>query len=292
MARIEEVKDTLKKAKSQQPAILKYYLVTYNLLNALGWSYILVCTILHVFDLDSKAGSIRTLSQNLPFFSPPSSSPTWGSALGWVDRPAEMPDWAVYVEKYVVPWKWMHGFRRMATTGERLGWQTTVVQTFAILEVVHSLLGWVRSPLITVAMQVASRYYAIYGINYLFPHTLQNPLYTTMILSWSLTEVVRYVFYALNLLGHEPYALLWTRYTTFWLLYPTGASSEAFLIFSTLPTLKEKPFVDWSFHDWFRLAMFCTWWPSLYVLYTHMIKQRRRVLAGPGRTLGAKPKSL
>lgn len=31
---------------------------------------------------------------------------------------------------------------------------------------------------------------------------------------------------------------------------------------------------------------------ALYVLYTYMIKQRRRVLgAGSGRTLGAKPKS-
>ena len=82
-----------------------------------------------------------------------------------------------------------------------------------------------------------------------------------MILSWSLTEVIRYVFYALNLVGLEPYTLLYTRYTTFWLLYPTGASSEAFLIFATLPSLKDKPLIDWSFHDFFRLAMFCIWWP-------------------------------
>lgn len=80
-----------------------------------------------------------------------------------------------------------------------------------------------------------------------------------MILSWSITEVIRYVYYALNLIGYEPYALLWTRYTTFYLLYPTGASSEAFLMFSTIPSFTSL--TSWGLHDIFRLAMFCIWWP-------------------------------
>ena len=90
-----------------------------------------------------------------------------------------------------------------------------------------------------------------------------------MILSWSFTEVIRYILYAFNLLGLEPYPLLWTRYTTFWLLYPTGASSEAFLIFATLPSLQEKPLASWGLHEWFRLAMFGIWWPceNLWYLY-------------------------
>lgn len=87
-----------------------------------------------------------------------------------------------------------------------------------------------------------------------------------MIFSWSVTEVIRYVFYALNLLGIEPYALLYTRYTTFYLLYLTGASSEAFLMFSTLPSLNTTPRAAWTLHDWLRLSMFCLWWPGLYLL--------------------------
>lgn len=81
-----------------------------------------------------------------------------------------------------------------------------------------------------------------------------------MVLSWSFTEVLRYVFYALNLLGSEPYPLLWLRYTTFYLLYPTGASSEATLIFSTLPSFSD--FSSWGLADYFRGAMFCIWWPG------------------------------
>ena len=67
--------------------------------------------------------------------------------------------------------------------------------------------------------------------------THTHPAYASMVLSWSLTEVIRYEFYACTLLGAEPFPLLWLRYTTFYVLYPTGASSEAALIFATLPPL-------------------------------------------------------
>ena len=80
-----------------------------------------------------------------------------------------------------------------------------------------------------------------------------------MVLSWSFTEVIRYVFYACALVGAEPHPLLWLRYTTFWLLYPTGASSEAALIFSTLPSFSDVS--AWDLPALFRGAMFCIWWP-------------------------------
>ena len=53
-----------------------------------------------------------------------------------------------------------------------------------------------------------------------------------MVLSWALMEIVRY---ALRLLNTTPAALRWLRYTTFFVLYPTGAGSEAFLAALTLP---------------------------------------------------------
>ena len=122
-----------------------------------------------------------------------------------------------------------------------------------------------------------------------------------MVLSWSLTEVVRYSFYAFSLLGREPRPLVFLRYTLFYLLYPTGASSEAFLIFATLP----PPAFGWlrgagdfaDLHARVREFLFAVWWPGecerdarvrrvltlvagLYVMYTHMIKQRRKVFGG------------
>lgn len=58
-----------------------------------------------------------------------------------------------------------------------------------------------------------------------------------MLLAWSLTEVIRYSFYALSLLSISAPALNYLRYTTFIPLYPLGAASEAFLSFATLPAL-------------------------------------------------------
>jgi very-long-chain (3R)-3-hydroxyacyl-CoA dehydratase len=45
-----------------------------------------------------------------------------------------------------------------------LGWWTKWVQTMAVLEVVHSALGWVRSPTFTTAAQVASRVWTVWGV--------------------------------------------------------------------------------------------------------------------------------
>lgn len=58
-----------------------------------------------------------------------------------------------------------------------------------------------------------------------------------MLFAWSLTETIRYLFYALSIFGRPPHALLWLRYTTFLPLYPLGAASEAFISFFTLPPL-------------------------------------------------------
>ena len=89
-----------------------------------------------------------------------------------------------------------------------------------------------------------------------------------MILAWSLTEVIRYAFYALSLARRAvPGALVYLRYTTFYLLYPLGASSEAFLILSSLPTTSPlEGFKDgsWNTWDYFRGVMFVVWWPGVY----------------------------
>jgi very-long-chain (3R)-3-hydroxyacyl-CoA dehydratase len=47
---------------------------------------------------------------------------------------------------------------------EDLGPWVVLTQTGALLEVVHALLGWVRSSAVTVGMQVASRIWMVWGI--------------------------------------------------------------------------------------------------------------------------------
>ncbi|KAG5645189.1 hypothetical protein DXG03_006707 [Asterophora parasitica] len=275
------------KTKKTTPAPIKYYLLFFNILSALGWSYLLFLTLTHLFNLDgaspstttaapkSAASALSRFLSSFPIFqSSGFASATFESRIPEALKPL---------------------YRRSTTTYERLGTPTAIVQSLAVLEVVHVLLGFVRSPLGTTAAQVASRLFLVWGIVEQFESVRSSPIYTTMLLSWSLTEVIRYSFYAFSLVGREPYPLLYLRYTTFFLLYPTGASSEAALIWASLPASSPLPgwkaWVHgiWRPADYGRAVLFVIWWPGLYVMYTYMIAQRRKVLGkGSVRVKGAK----
>ncbi|KAJ7497232.1 PTPLA-domain-containing protein [Mycena latifolia] len=262
------------KAKLGTARAVKYYLLTYNVLSTLGWAYVLILTIVHLSNLDGKSSNISAgPSTPSPFSRVLSSIPFFKSSSPGVSLTIESR-----LPTYLQPI-----YRRSTTSYSRIGGTVAVVQTCAILEVVHVLLGWVRSPLQTTAMQVASRLWAIWLVQQ-FDVARTNPLYTSAVLAWSLTEVVRYSFYASNLLGYEPPILLYLRYTMFYVLYPIGAGSEAFLNYATLPipsgipTLKS--FLGWTAPEYARAGLFLLWWPSLYQLYTHMIVQRRKIIGG------------
>jgi hypothetical protein len=94
------------------------------------------------------------------------------------------------------------------------------------------LSGIVRAPLFTTLMQVASRILLIWGIVYPFPNTVAfSPVYSSMLIAWSVTEVIRYSYFAINLsTGSVPALWLWLRYNTFFVLYPLGISSECWLV--------------------------------------------------------------
>jgi very-long-chain (3R)-3-hydroxyacyl-CoA dehydratase len=55
-------------------------------------------------------------------------------------------------------------YSRATTLWGAVGPQTTWIQTAAIMEIGHVLFGWVRSPLQTTVMQVASRFYSVWVV--------------------------------------------------------------------------------------------------------------------------------
>ncbi|KAJ7072385.1 PTPLA-domain-containing protein [Mycena amicta] len=262
-----------KASKSGNPAFVKYYLLAYNVLSTLGWGYILVLTLVHLSNLDGRS----SVAGN-PVVAAPSAFSRFMSSLPFFKSP---PSTATITIQSRLPAFLQPVYRRSITTYTRVGNTVAVVQTFALLEVAHVLLGWVRSPLQTTAMQVSSRLWIVWGIVQQFGVARANPLYTSCVLAWSITEIVRYSFYASNLLGYEPPLLLYLRYTLFYVLYPIGAGSEAFLSYATLPLPSGVPtlksLAGWSAGEYFRLGLFISWWPALYQLYTYMIKQRRKI---------------
>lgn len=101
-----------------------------------------------------------------------------------------------------------------------------VVQTAAVMEILHALTGVVKSPWFTTFLQVFSRVWVVWAVMHVAP-TAQNSMFTVLTCaSWGLVEVPRYLFYGLNLINMVPYPIFWLRYSLFAVLYPTGISGE------------------------------------------------------------------
>lgn len=134
----------------------------------------------------------------------------------------------------------------------------TYVQTAALMEVIHSLVGVVPSPVFTVFMQVMSRILLVWGITRPYVAAQNHWSLYQMTISWGLVEVPRYLFYVkAQLPGEMPYPLFWLRYSLFMVLYPTGISGEWMqMLFSLQNSAVTDPV-------WYRFILI-----TMYVLYT------------------------
>lgn len=154
---------------------------------------------------------------------------------------------------------------------------TRIVQTLAGAEVLHSLVGIVRAPLLTTLMQVASRFLLVHLIASppAFPQTTRHsPAYTTMLLAWSVTEVIRYSYFVLSLSGiGVPKLWTWLRYNAFIILYPLGITSECWLVYSAIPLASQRN-EGFGYALWAILAIYV---PGSYILFSHMLAQRRKI---------------
>ncbi|XP_065876469.1 very-long-chain (3R)-3-hydroxyacyl-CoA dehydratase PASTICCINO 2 [Euphorbia lathyris] len=164
-----------------------------------------------------------------------------------------------------------------------------LAQSAAVLEILHSLVGLVRSPVSATLPQIGSRLYLTWGILYSFPEIRTHFLVSSLVISWSITEIIRYSFFGTKeALGFAPSWLLWLRYSTFMLLYPTGISSEVGLIYFTLPYIKKSEMYcirmpnKWNFSfDYLYGAILAL---AIYVpgsphMYKYMLGQRKKALS-------------
>lgn len=121
---------------------VQLYLIAYNTASAAGWTYILVKTLVHLTNLDGST-----------------SSPTFLRSL--LNSPTQ---WEAYVPALLRPL-----IRRASTTADVVGTSTAIIQSFAVLEIVHTLVGWVKSPLGATLAQVASRLNIVLHLYQFFP---------------------------------------------------------------------------------------------------------------------------
>ncbi|KAJ3214800.1 hypothetical protein HDU67_001186 [Dinochytrium kinnereticum] len=180
-------------------------------------------------------------------------------------------------------WWWctfrvLQNFKSLETSYKDFGAVVLWTQSLAVLEIFHSLFRIVKSPLLTTVMQVSSRLVLVWLVCLPFPTVPQHLYYTTMVTAWGITEVIRYSYYALHILGLDGdhfWFLVWCRYHFFYVLYPIGAGSELLLINRAIPLAKklEDPTLYYLL-----TAISFTYPPGFYMMYTHMMKQRAKFI--------------
>ncbi|CAG5128194.1 unnamed protein product [Candidula unifasciata] len=165
-----------------------------------------------------------------------------------------------------------------------------VCQTAAVLEIIHSMAGLVKSNWIITAFQVYSRVFLLWGVVWSVPATQNGVSVILWLSAWTIAEVIRYAYYFFSLLpGPVPHLLVWCRYTFFIILYPIGVTGELMTVFNALPYVKETRLYSielpnpWncSFSYYYYLCfMVISYLPVFPQLYLHMFRQRKKVLGG------------
>ncbi|KAI1744597.1 PTPLA-domain-containing protein [Xylaria scruposa] len=163
----------------------------------------------------------------------------------------------------------------------------TVLQTAAAIEVVHAVLGLVRSSPATTALQVGGRNLVVWTVMRRFPDLVfSSPAgrlgFIGCLLAWGASDILRYAFFVAQLGaggGSAMGLLRWLRYTAFIPLYPIGFLSEASLVYLAL---MEGTGIGLIYRAYLFVGLL-TYIPASYILYTYMFSQRRRAL-GAERT--------
>ncbi|XP_019316199.1 very-long-chain (3R)-3-hydroxyacyl-CoA dehydratase 1 isoform X1 [Panthera pardus] len=162
-------------------------------------------------------------------------------------------------------------------------------QTFALLEIVHCLIGIVPTSVIVAGVQVSSRIFMVWLITHSIKPIQNEESVVLFLVAWTVTEITRYSFYTFSLLDHLPYFIKWARYNFFIILYPVGVAGELLTIYAALPYVKKtgmfsirlpnKYNVSFDYY-YFLLITMASYIPLFPQLYFHMLRQRRKVLHG------------
>merc|ERR1712131_43583 len=157
----------------------------------------------------------------------------------------------------------------------------------AILEILHPIVGLVKTSVITTMFQVSSRLFIIWGVLGPVPRTQHSIGFILLLTAWSITEVLRYSYYAFNQLNMVPYFLTYLRYTLFIVLYPIGVTGEIMCVIRALDVVKETGLYSLGMPNRWNISLnyyytLCLSLPVYVIafpqLYSHMFRQRKKML--------------
>lgn len=173
-------------------------------------------------------------------------------------------------------------------------WETVklaliIFQNAAVLEVFNVAAGFVKSNLVVTMFQVASRVMVVCGVLLPTPTAPISYGLPLLLFAWSVTEIVRYSYYALNILNIAPFPLIWCRYTFFLALYPIGVTGELLCLYAAQSYVGESQLwsytlpnaLNFSFsYQYLLICIMISYVPLFPKMFLHMVSQRKKVLGG------------
>ncbi|KAH8403272.1 hypothetical protein KR222_009561 [Zaprionus bogoriensis] len=182
-------------------------------------------------------------------------------------------------------------FRAQVTLWDYTRLAVIVFQNAAFVEILNAVFGLVKSNPVVTTFQVLSRMMVVVGVVMATPTGKESPGLPIALLAWAITEIIRYGFYALNIIKVVPRFVVFLRYTTFIALYPIGVTGELLCFWwaqryarehsvwsAQLPNKWNATFSYYAFL-WFVMLLYIPLFPQLYL---HMFTLRRKILGGAG----------
>ncbi|GAB1606178.1 very-long-chain (3R)-3-hydroxyacyl-CoA dehydratase [Argonauta hians] len=172
-------------------------------------------------------------------------------------------------------------------TYETLGKQLIFIQTVCFLEILHPLIGLVRTNTVAVIFQVLGRNFILLLVS-CNTHLQHVPSFWYLVLVWSFTEVIRYPYYMLQSIKREASLITWLRYSAWIILYPLGIFLEGTIVLAGAPmyeisgqfTVTLPNSLNFSFYfPWFLRVYLFGLIPAAYLLMDYMYQQRKKKLA-------------
>lgn len=180
-------------------------------------------------------------------------------------------------------------FRAQITLWDYTRLAVIVFQNAAFVEILNAVFGLVKSNPVVTTFQVLSRMMVVVGVVMATPTGKVSPGLPIALFAWSVTEIIRYGFYALNIIKVVPKFVTFLRYTTFIGLYPIGVTGELLCFWWAQSYAKEHGV--WSLempNKWnatfsyftFLWIVMLAYIPLFPQLYMHMFTLRRKILGG------------
>lgn len=139
-------------------------------------------------------------------------------------------------------------------------------QLAALLEVIHPVVGIIKTGFMTPFIQVFGRNLAFFFVVVAHKELHRQAVVFGLFLVWSLIEIIRYPFYACQVLNKRIEPLIWLQYTMWIPLYPLGILFEGILIWRAIPLLDQSKRFSYSLPNVFNFSFSFAWFLRLYLV--------------------------